>query len=113
MDYSKITPILVEAVKELNSEKEQLKNELFHSLSHTIGKEGTMQIQTVVHGMASLAINSYAAVGGFIFLLFVVTTLFKVIKDSINELWEIKIQENSGVKPQLFSRFFVELHLIL
>ena len=84
--------------------KEQLKNELFHSLSHTIGKEGTMQIQIVVHGMASLAINSYAAVGGFIFLLFVVTTLFKVIKDSINELWEIKIQENSGVKPQLFSR---------
>lgn len=84
--------------------KEKLGTELFHSLSDTLGKEATIQIQRVVHGMASLAINPYAAAGGFLFLLFVATTLFKVIKDSINELWEIKIQANSGVGPKVFSR---------
>lgn len=84
--------------------KEKLRTELFHSLSMTIGNEATLQIQRVVYGMGTLAINPFAAVGGFLFLLFVATTLFKVIKDSINELWAIKVQANSGVKQQILSR---------
>ncbi len=85
--------------------KEAVREEMIHALSGTIGTEGSMQVKVIMQGMTGLAINPIAGILGFIFLLFVATTLFKVIKDSIDELWEIKVSAQGGVKMQLFSRF--------
>jgi uncharacterized BrkB/YihY/UPF0761 family membrane protein len=71
----------------------KLSDHLFRSLSYILGHPGVRQIRDTLQGFQRLATNAYIAVGGFIFLLFVVTTLFKVIKDSINQLWEVQITE--------------------
>jgi membrane protein len=71
----------------------KLSDHLFRSLSYILGHPGVRQIKDTLQGFQRLATNTYIAVGGFIFLLFVVTTLFKVIKDSINQLWEVQITE--------------------
>ena len=68
----------------------KLSDHLFRSLSYILGHPGVRQIRDTLQGFQRLATNTYIAIGGFIFLLFVVTTLFKVIKDSINQLWEIQ-----------------------
>ena len=60
-----------------------------------LGNPGEQQVRDTFRGFRRLATNGYIAVGGFIFLLFVVTTLFKVIKDSINQLWQV--QPASGI----------------
>ncbi len=85
--------------------KEAIREEMIHALSGTIGLEGSLQVKVIMQGMTGLAINPLAGILGFTFLLFVATTLFKVIKDSIDDLWEIKVSAQSGVKMKLFSRF--------
>jgi membrane protein len=82
---------------------EQLGKKFFHTLAVTFGKEGALQIRTVFRGIKALGINPYVTIGGFIFLMFVATTLFKIIKDSINQLWGIKLNR-SGIKVQMKSR---------
>ncbi len=66
-----------------------LSRHLFGSLSQVVGKPGEQAIRDTLRGFQRLATNGWIAIGGFIFLLFVVTTLFKVIKDSINQLWAV------------------------
>lgn len=94
-------------------DRRQLGREMFHTLSETLGVASTQQILTVFRGMRALAINWYVALGGFLFLLFVSTTLFKVIKDSINQLWEIRMVEKNTIGLQLQSRFKSFMVIIL
>jgi membrane protein len=68
----------------------ELSDHLFRSLAHILGYSGVRQIKDTLQGFQRLATNIYITIGGFIFLLFVVTTLFKVIKDSINQLWAVQ-----------------------
>jgi membrane protein len=71
-------------------DRHKLSQQLFHSLSEILGTSGEQQIRDISRGFRRLATNWWFAAGGFIFLLFVVTTLFKVIKDSIHQLWRVE-----------------------
>ena len=82
----------------------ELSRHLFNSLSHILGNPGEQQIRSTLRGFQRLVTNGYIATGGFIFLLFVVTTLFKVIKDSINQLWKVQIKAGKW-SDSLFPRF--------
>ena len=87
-------------------DRHQLSQHLFKSLSDILGASGEQQIRDISRGFRRLVTNGYIAVGGFIFLLFVVTTLFKVIKDSINQLWKVQPREekwSDSLLPRLRS----------
>jgi membrane protein len=68
--------------------RHEFSQQLFRSLSGILGDPGGQQIRDISRRFRRLATTEFIAVGGFIFLLFVVTTLFKVIKDSIHQLWQ-------------------------
>lgn len=84
--------------------KENIRGKLFLSLTKILGRDGAMQIQQTFWGFKSLATNTFISSAGFIFLIFVATTLFKIIKDSLNQLWNVRVADN---KPaiQLAGRF--------
>lgn len=84
--------------------KRMLSRHLFDHLSLIVGDGGVTQIRSTLRGFRSLAQNWYFAVGGFIFLVFVATTLFKIIRDSLNQLWSIKVHDHSGVGFTLLQR---------
>src|SRR5687768_7496284 len=69
----------------------EVRSELFNTLSELIGSEAVGQIINILTAFRSLAQNWYITAGGFLFLLFIATTLFKVIKGSINQIWKIKV----------------------
>jgi membrane protein len=73
-------------------DRHELSQQLFHSLAGILGNTGEQQVRDISRRFQRLAINGYVAAGGFVFLLFVVTTLFKVIKDSIHQLWRVERQ---------------------
>ncbi len=75
-------------------DRHKVTQQLFHSLSEVLGTSGEQQIRDISRGFRRLATNGWVATGGFIFLLFVVTTLFKVIKDSIHQLWRVAPSAN-------------------
>ncbi len=70
---------------------ENLGDKFFQRFAEILGDESTEQIKTTFLGFKSLARNRYITIGGTVFFLFVATTLFKVIKDSLNQLWKVKV----------------------
>ena len=83
---------------------QRISDQLFQNLSDIIGRNTVAQVRQTLRNVRHLASNWYIAVGGFIFLIFVSTTLFKVIKDSLNQLWKIKVKDNPGIVFQLEHR---------
>ncbi len=92
---------------------EKLGTKFFEQLSDVLGKESGSQIKRTFWGFKSLAQNWYITIGGFIFLMFVATTLFKVIKDSINQLWSVKPDQEKAIVPKLQTRLISLVVIIL
>ena len=101
-----LPPILVILIQSLKLflDPRTLRVELFRSLSGIVGPETVRQLVDVLKSLRKLAQNWYITIGGFIFLIFIATTLFKIIKSSINELWRVRPQRNLGFIKILSSR---------
>ncbi len=70
---------------------------LLENLSGTLGKEGTEQVRGVIRSIRGFSDSWYVIIFGFLFLVFVATTLFSVIKNSLNQIWQINVKENPGL----------------
>jgi len=101
-----LPPILVIIIQSLKLilDPQQIRPQLFHSLSNILGHEAVNQLVDVLRALHKLAHTGWIIAGGFIFLLFVATTLFKVIKSSINQIWKIRPVHRVGVLKTLKSR---------
>lgn len=78
---------------------------LIENLSDNLGEEGAEQVREVIRSIRGFDDSWYVIVLGFLFLFFVATTLFIVIKNSLNQLWELKEKINRGFVSDLFTRF--------
>lgn len=92
---------------------ENLSNRFFVRLGEILGKESTDQIRQTFMGFKSQAKNWYITIGGVLFFMFVATTLFKVIKDSLNQLWNIKIDSKRAFRLKLEKRFVSMIIIVL
>ncbi|RFS19631.1 YihY/virulence factor BrkB family protein [Chitinophaga silvatica] len=73
-------------------------------LESYFGEETSEAILDTLKAFRSIAQNWIIAIGGFIFLLFVATTLFKIIKGSLNELWKVRPSNKQNFGQLLISR---------
>ena len=101
-----LPPILIILVQlfSLFVDERSVHKEIFHSLSDVLGKEAVRQVISVIIAVNKLAHNWPATIGGFVFLLFIATTLFKVVRSSISQIWEIPIQHHKKLLRTLQSR---------
>lgn len=72
-------------------------SEMGEILSNTLGEEGARQIRVTTRGFRTMAQNWYMAAGGFLFLVFVATTLFTVIRNTLHDIWKIKTKNSRGI----------------
>ncbi|HET8828043.1 MAG TPA: YihY/virulence factor BrkB family protein [Pelobium sp.] len=77
---------------------------IINKLSEIIGKNSAEEIRQILLNLIQLGDNWFFAILMFIFLLFVSTTLFIIIRNSINQLWSISINEGLGFKFNLKQR---------
>lgn len=77
---------------------------LRNELSKTLGADTVEQILKIAKAMRDLTDNPIIAAAGFIFLMFVATTLFNVISASVNEIWSLKVTGRLGVKGTFVAR---------
>jgi membrane protein len=110
-----LPPILVIFIQlfKLVFEPQLIRIELFKSLAEIIGSETARQMAGVLRAFRKLAQNWYITIAGFIFLLFVATTLFSVIKRSINQLWKIKPARERGMLKGLRTRLHSALVIVV
>lgn len=102
-----LPPILVILIQALglffSTDKARMK--LFARLSTYVGKESVTQLVKTLAAFRKLAVNNYILFFGFLFLLFVATTLFAVLKSSLNQVWKIKVVHRNKVSKTLADRF--------
>lgn len=70
---------------------------LIDNISNILGKEGAGQVSQVIRSIRGFSDSWYVIVLGFIFLVFVATTLFGVIKNSLDQIWQINVKERPGL----------------
>lgn len=81
-----------------------ISDHIFHDLSGIIGSAAVRQLINTMVAVRKVADNWMIIIGGFLFLLFVATTLFKVIKGSLNQLWSIRIVKKRNLWERLRTR---------
>ncbi len=101
-----LPPILIILVQvfSLFIDPQTIRQELFSGLSEIFGREAVRLIITVIKAFNKLAYNWAATIFGFLFLTFVATTLFKVIKSSLNQMWGLPSRNNQKALTTLGSR---------
>ena len=70
---------------------------LIQNIGNNLGDAGAQQVRQVIRSILHFSDKWYVIVPGFIFLLFVATTLFMVIKNSLNRIWLISIEDRHGI----------------
>lgn len=101
-----LPPMLIIIVRALGLffDKRTIGQEIMGKVGNVLGTDGREQIVLVIQGVRGFQLRPIATVLLFIFLLFVATTLFMVIKDSINQLWLIRVNKKRHFLSLLLSR---------
>jgi membrane protein len=77
-------------------DRRSIGRQIMTSLANTLGEDGAAQVRTVLRSIRGFGDSWYVVVIGCLFLLFVATTLFSVIKNSLNQIWQIGIRDHPG-----------------
>jgi membrane protein len=103
--------ILVQALSLIFNRRE-ISRELFREMSSVLGTESMRQLVETIRGFRSLVHSGWAIAAGSVFMVFVATTLFRVIRNSINQLWMIRGTPGHAWRTSLLGRLY-SLLLIL
>jgi membrane protein len=85
-------------------DRKHLGKQLFLRLGELVGTDSAEQVVVTLRGFRNLGKTWPVATLLFIFLLFVATTLLKVIRSSLNQLWQIRLPEREGFVRSLMGR---------
>lgn len=101
-----LPPILIILISVLGFivKPDMLRGELFSKLSAVLGEKSTETVNMIFRNFRSMAGNPLRSILGFLFLVFVATTLMSLIKRSINQLWQIKVRDGVTIRSVLAGR---------
>ena len=94
-----LPPILIILVEVfgLFANPRTIRHNLFDQLGKVLGNNILSQIRETMRNVRNLKLSWLIAAGGFLFLIFIATTLFTVIRDSINQIWKIQLKKKPGI----------------
>ena len=73
---------------------------LLGKISNLVGASGAGLVSQIVMNVADPSRSRLVTWAGFLFLLFVATTLFTIIQHSLNQLWQIRPKRDTGKVAQ-------------
>ena len=82
--------IIIVSVLGIYFKSEHIRQQIFDKLTSMLGGAATGEIEKIVHNFMKLEGNAWVTAGGFLFLLFVATTLLSIIRKAIHQLWHIR-----------------------
>lgn len=110
-----LPPILIILILALGLvfNRRTISRQLFSRLETVIGSDSVDQLILTLRGFNQLSKQWWFNLALLIFLLFVATTLFKVIKGSLNQIWNIRIEQKKNIRYNLNSRFHSVIVILL
>ncbi|NCI46143.1 YihY/virulence factor BrkB family protein [Sediminibacterium soli] len=83
-----------------------ISTEMFDRMSSVLGEESMRQVVVTIRGFRGLVESWWAVTAGSLFMLFVVTTLFRVIRNSVNQLWMIRVDPDHAFRISMIGRLY-------
>ncbi|RYE26501.1 MAG: YihY/virulence factor BrkB family protein [Sphingobacteriales bacterium] len=101
-----LPPVLMIIVRTfgLFFDRKTIGKQILDKVGAVLGNDGRELILSIIRGVRNYQHNLLITCFVFIFLLFVATTLFKVVKGSINQLWNIRIANKRNLRSILIAR---------
>ncbi|HEX2934286.1 MAG TPA: YihY/virulence factor BrkB family protein [Bacteroidales bacterium] len=84
--------------------KQAIEGDVMSHLSGALGKETAAQVQEMLKNTSQDYDNIWATIIGAATLLFLASTIFAEIQDSINQIWGLKAKPKKGLMNFLFNR---------
>lgn len=78
-------------------DRKAFSNRLFERLASILDDSSTSQIHQVLRNIRGVDYSWWATLLSFLFFIFVATTLFGVIKNSMDQIWSIGLNEKLGI----------------
>lgn len=97
--------IILVQVLSLIFNRREISHELFVRMSSILGEESMQGVVVTIRGFRGLVESWWAVTAGSLFMIFVATTLFRVIRNSFNQLWMIRVDPEQQLKFSLKGRF--------
>lgn len=100
-----ITVILSQVLSTLFADRRQLvSGRLFRQLTELFGPQSARQLQDISQRLQPSGTDIWPTIGSGALLLLTATTLFAVMKNSLNQLWNVKAKQNRSVLQVLRDR---------
>ena len=101
-----LAPIIIITINvmSLYFKREMVSEKLYTKLATLFGQDTAVQFQSIADNFREQASSVWITIGGSIFLAFVSTTLFHVIRSAINQIWSVKIRPASRIGHNLRQR---------
>lgn len=89
------TIIIVINVFSLYFQQEKISTQLYDRLQSEFGEDTADQINLIVNNFTSQFSSIWITIAGAIFLAFIATTLFQIIRQAINHLWNLRVTKSA------------------
>jgi len=101
-----LPPILIILIRLFGmfTDRRTLVSNIFNRLNNILDDKSIDQIRLTLRNIRGIDQKWYVTLFTFVFFLFVATTLFNVIKNSLEQIWNIGLQEKKGIVNTLKSR---------
>jgi membrane protein len=81
-----------------------IRGKLFDQLAHVFGNKSAHQLEDISENLQQIPVNPVFTILGIVFLLVSATTLFSLVKGSLNQLWNIKQKAKAATNSFLEDR---------
>lgn len=88
----------------LTVDDQRVSGQLFHKLANLFGDQGARQLQDISQHLQQRRSSSLLTVLNVLVLLLASTTLFAIIKNSLNQLWSVKHSTGRGLRYILLDK---------
>ena len=85
--------------------QEAVQGKIYSQMQGFVGKDGALQLQTIIQNASLSGKSALAATIGIITLLLGATAVFTEIQDSINSIWGLRAKPKKGLLKLIRNRF--------
>ncbi|UII31330.1 YihY/virulence factor BrkB family protein [Fulvivirga ulvae] len=85
--------IIIINILSLYFQQEEISDQLYDRIEMQFGDGAAEEIRNIVNNFRDQASSIWITIGGSVFLIFVSTTLFHVIRQAFNHIWNIRIKK--------------------
>jgi membrane protein len=100
-----ITMVTIIMARSFLGKDEQAKGTLLNSLTWLMGNNSSKELEHLLYNPAAISQSTFMTILGVVITLWAATTVIVVIKESLNEIWQVRPKPKNALKGFIMNRF--------